>query len=167
MEERSDNNNNNPPSSPSRSASSNEAIYKLGKKGETKSGAKHLKTHPEQIESFLQYTTEAHGIEDTLEWVSWIIAGGNLKNAAPLVANKSSGVCGRTWLPGDIAFKCKTCEKDPTCAICAQCFYAGNHEGHDYAMVTNSSGMCDCGDVERFIVLPFSSMCSAAFGFRF
>eukprot|EP00818_Percolomonas_sp_WS_P006295 CAMPEP_0117439656 /NCGR_PEP_ID=MMETSP0759-20121206/2676_1 /TAXON_ID=63605 /ORGANISM="Percolomonas cosmopolitus, Strain WS" /LENGTH=1630 /DNA_ID=CAMNT_0005231375 /DNA_START=245 /DNA_END=5137 /DNA_ORIENTATION=+ len=69
---------------------------------------------------------------------------------AVMLAQSTGGPCGATWGPGEVAFKCKTCEKDPTCAICKDCFVNGNHEGHDYALITTSSGMCDCGDKESW-----------------
>lgn len=63
---------------------------------------------------------------------------------------ESRGVCGATWKPGQIAFKCRTCEKDPTCAICQSCFLNGDHEGHNYSLIRTSSGMCDCGDPDSW-----------------
>lgn len=57
-----------------------------------------------------------------------------------------SGVCGRLWKRDQLAYKCRTCERDPSCVICVPCFRNGNHEGHDYAMLRVSGGCCDCGD---------------------
>lgn len=62
----------------------------------------------------------------------------------------SSSVCGKVWKSDQLAYKCKTCERDPTCVICVECFREGDHEGHDYAMVHTSGGCCDCGDVQAW-----------------
>ncbi|XP_056172490.1 E3 ubiquitin-protein ligase PRT6 isoform X3 [Syzygium oleosum] len=56
------------------------------------------------------------------------------------------GVCGAVWGIDDIAYRCRTCENDPTCAICVPCFENGNHEDHDYSMIYTGGGCCDCGD---------------------
>lgn len=56
------------------------------------------------------------------------------------------GVCGAVWGNDDIAYRCRTCEYDPTCAICVPCFENGNHEDHDYSMIYTGGGCCDCGD---------------------
>ncbi|KAI3442939.1 E3 ubiquitin-protein ligase [Psidium guajava] len=56
------------------------------------------------------------------------------------------GVCGAVWGNDDIAYRCRTCEHDPTCAICVPCFENGNHEDHDYSMRYTGGGCCDCGD---------------------
>ena len=55
-------------------------------------------------------------------------------------------VCGKTWSANQIAYKCMTCEKDPTCIICVDCFKNSDHIGHDYKMIKTGGGMCDCGD---------------------
>jgi len=67
------------------------------------------------------------------EWIPYLLVEGDVskyKETFALLA-KTTGVCGKTWIPGQVAFKCRTCEKDPTCAICQACFLAGNHQGHD------------------------------------
>lgn len=58
----------------------------------------------------------------------------------------TQGVCGAVWGNNDIAYRCRTCEQDPTCAICVPCFRAGNHVNHDYSMIHTGGGCCDCGD---------------------
>eukprot|EP00188_Purpureofilum_apyrenoidigerum_P003153 Plantae.Rhodophyta-Purpureofilum_apyrenoidigerum.ctg32166.p1 GENE.Plantae.Rhodophyta-Purpureofilum_apyrenoidigerum.ctg32166~~Plantae.Rhodophyta-Purpureofilum_apyrenoidigerum.ctg32166.p1 ORF type:complete len:246 (+),score=40.36 Plantae.Rhodophyta-Purpureofilum_apyrenoidigerum.ctg32166:85-738(+) len=59
-----------------------------------------------------------------------------------------SGACGVVWKGNELAYKCKTCAVDPTCAICIDCFKNGDHEGHDYAMTKTAGGCCDCGDAQ-------------------
>eukprot|EP00737_Agarophyton_chilense_P002228 gb/GEZJ01002532.1/.p1 GENE.gb/GEZJ01002532.1/~~gb/GEZJ01002532.1/.p1 ORF type:complete len:1990 (-),score=202.64 gb/GEZJ01002532.1/:1768-7737(-) len=68
--------------------------------------------------------------------------------ALKAVATEASknGVCGRVWREEELAYKCKTCERDPSCVICVPCFRNGNHNGHDYAMLRINGGCCDCGD---------------------
>ncbi|SCM26835.1 Putative zinc finger in N-recognin (UBR box), putative, partial [Plasmodium berghei] len=58
----------------------------------------------------------------------------------------NSGVCTRQWKEGSFAFKCYNCEGDPTCAICAKCFFSSNHKSHIYKLTHTSGGCCDCGD---------------------
>ncbi|KAK8512296.1 hypothetical protein V6N12_032019 [Hibiscus sabdariffa] len=55
-------------------------------------------------------------------------------------------ICGAVWGRNDIAYKCRTCEHDPTCAICVPCFQNGDHKDHDYSIIYTGSGCCDCGD---------------------
>eukprot|EP01132_Coremiostelium_polycephalum_P002635 gene2635-3273_t len=60
------------------------------------------------------------------------------------------GACETTWSFGDTAYKCKTCQLDPTSALCISCFKAADHEGHDYALQSVGGGFCDCGDPTAF-----------------
>lgn len=64
--------------------------------------------------------------------------------------SSTSGVCGVVWKSNEYAYKCRTCERDPTCVICDQCFRFGDHSGHDYAMVRTGGGCCDCGDPQAW-----------------
>ncbi|EOA19777.1 hypothetical protein CARUB_v10000023mg [Capsella rubella] len=68
-----------------------------------------------------------------------------LKNLAKLNLDQR-GVCGSVWGHNDIAYRCRTCENDPTCAICVPCFQNGNHNSHDYSIIYTGGGCCDCGD---------------------
>lgn len=66
------------------------------------------------------------------------------------LAQKSAGtrgVCGSVWGHNDLAYRCRTCEHDPTCAICVPCFQNGDHTGHDYSIMYTGGGCCDCGDI--------------------
>jgi len=67
------------------------------------------------------------------------------------------GACETTWSYGDTAYKCKTCQLDPTSALCINCFQAGDHEGHDYALQSVGGGFCDCGDPTAFKPQGFCS----------
>ncbi|KAJ0962440.1 hypothetical protein J5N97_030268 [Dioscorea zingiberensis] len=69
--------------------------------------------------------------------------------AGLILAQNSSGqraVCGTVWKKNDLAYRCRTCEHDPTCAICVPCFQNGDHKGHDYSIMYSGGGCCDCGD---------------------
>ncbi len=65
-------------------------------------------------------------------------------------AAATTGVCGTVRKNDELAYKCKTCERDPTCAVCVPCFRHGDHVGHDYAMIRTGGGCCDCGDVQAW-----------------
>lgn len=82
-------------------------------------------------------------------WLQWIMFLGEpavaLKNLSKM--STSRGVCGAVWGNNDIAYRCRTCEHDPTCAICVPCFQNGNHKDHDYSIIYTGGGCCDCGDV--------------------
>ncbi|KAK9126954.1 hypothetical protein Scep_015800 [Stephania cephalantha] len=82
-------------------------------------------------------------------WVQWLMFEDEPAASLKKLAKRSvgqRGVCGAVWRPNDIAYHCRTCENDPTCAICVPCFQNGNHEGHDYALMYTGGGCCDCGD---------------------
>ena len=59
-------------------------------------------------------------------------------------------VCGKSWSEGQFAYKCRTCEKDPTCVLCIDCFQIEKHVGHDYKIIRTYGGMCDCGDTDSW-----------------
>jgi hypothetical protein len=69
----------------------------------------------------------------------------SLRNLAKLNLDQR-GVCGSVWGQNDIAYRCRTCENDPTCAICVPCFQNGDHNSHDYSIIYTGGGCCDCGD---------------------
>lgn len=51
--------------------------------------------------------------------------------------------CGYVFKRGDIAWNCRTCQTDPTCVICDDCFRDSDHEGHEvYFHRTNPGGCC-------------------------
>eukprot|EP01133_Synstelium_polycarpum_P019161 gene19161-22953_t len=60
------------------------------------------------------------------------------------------GACDTTWNFGDTAYKCKTCQLDPTTALCISCFKAADHKGHDFSLQSVGGGFCDCGDPTAF-----------------
>lgn len=69
--------------------------------------------------------------QESMIWLKWLMFLGEPVNALNNLANSSHGqhgVCGAVWGPNDIAYACRTCESDPTCAICVPCFLNGNHK---------------------------------------
>jgi len=62
-----------------------------------------------------------------------------------------STVCGQTWGPGAIAYRCADCQTTPNSCICVDCFKEGNHEGHDFHLYTSAyGGCCDCGELNAW-----------------
>ncbi|OLL26450.1 E3 ubiquitin-protein ligase ubr1 [Neolecta irregularis DAH-3] len=60
--------------------------------------------------------------------------------------------CGHIMRKGEAVYRCKQCSLDDTCVLCARCFQASNHEGHEISMSIEKSngGCCDCGDLEAW-----------------
>nr|XP_011466560.1 PREDICTED: E3 ubiquitin-protein ligase PRT6 [Fragaria vesca subsp. vesca] len=87
---------------------------------------------------------------ESMLWLKWLMFEGEptvaMKNLSKMSVGQR-GICGAVWGHNDIAFRCKTCEHDPTCAICVPCFKNGNHKDHDYSIIYTGGGCCDCGDV--------------------
>ncbi|KRX55045.1 E3 ubiquitin-protein ligase UBR3 [Trichinella sp. T9] len=58
-----------------------------------------------------------------------------------------SALCGYIWLFGHVAYRCRTCQINPSMSICASCFHNGDHKNHDFNMFrSQTGGACDCGD---------------------
>lgn len=60
--------------------------------------------------------------------------------------------CGHVFKKGEAIYRCRDCALDDTCVLCAPCFNASNHEGHDivFSVSNSSGGCCDCGDEEAW-----------------
>ncbi|KAF9619779.1 hypothetical protein IFM89_009301 [Coptis chinensis] len=86
----------------------------------------------------------------SIDWLKWLMFEDepveSLKNLGKSSVGQR-GVCGAVWGSKDIAYRCRTCENDYTCAICVTCFQNGNHKDHDYSLMYTGGGCCDCGDV--------------------
>ncbi|KAK8280475.1 hypothetical protein V6Z12_D09G177400 [Gossypium hirsutum] len=96
----------------------------------------------------MSITMEDH-FRESMVWLQWLMFLGEPANALNNLAESSigqRGVCGMVWGLNDIAYTCRTCEHDPTCAICVSCFQNGNHKDHDYSIIYSGGGCCDCGD---------------------
>ncbi|XP_059296404.1 E3 ubiquitin-protein ligase PRT6-like isoform X1 [Lycium ferocissimum] len=86
--------------------------------------------------------------QESMDWIQWLMFDGEPSIALEQLADTGQrGVCSAVWGNNDIAYRCRTCEHDPTCAICVPCFQNGNHKDHDYSIIHTGGGCCDCGDV--------------------
>ncbi|KAK2198461.1 bifunctional E3 ubiquitin-protein ligase UBR1-like/Zinc finger [Babesia duncani] len=63
-----------------------------------------------------------------------------------LAIKGKSSFCTTKWIGECVAIKCVTCQGDPTCAICLDCFFESNHVGHQFKLTNTFGGCCDCGD---------------------
>lgn len=89
-------------------------------------------------------------LHESMTWLQWLMFEGDPDDVLQRLAMMNvgrRGVCGAVWGHNDIAYRCRTCEHDPTCAICVPCFQNGNHSDHDYSIIYTGGGCCDCGDV--------------------
>ena len=61
--------------------------------------------------------------------------------------------CGRLFSSNEIVYRCATCGVDPTCVMCARCFDAKAHDGHEVTFYSSSGrgGCCDGGDPEAWV----------------
>ncbi|XP_021666757.2 E3 ubiquitin-protein ligase PRT6 isoform X2 [Hevea brasiliensis] len=96
----------------------------------------------------LNPTMKQH-FRECMFWLQWMMflcePAIALKNLSKISIGR--GVCGAVWGKNDIAYRCRACAQDPTCAICVPCFQNGNHKDHDYSIIYTGQGCCDCGDV--------------------
>ncbi|KAJ9548058.1 hypothetical protein OSB04_020601 [Centaurea solstitialis] len=89
-------------------------------------------------------------LHESMTWLQWLMFESDPDDVLQRLAMMNvgrRGVCGAVWGHNDIAYRCRTCEHDPTCAICVPCFQNGNHSDHDYSIIYTGGGCCDCGDV--------------------
>ncbi|CAA2985575.1 E3 ubiquitin- ligase PRT6 [Olea europaea subsp. europaea] len=93
------------------------------------------------------------------ELVSAILPAG--EEATEAVSETRRGVFGAVWGNDDLAYRCRTCEHDSTCAICVPCFENGNHKDRDYSVIHRGGGSCDSGDTKAWKREVFE----ACFGF--
>lgn len=99
--------------------------------------------------------------QESMAWLQWLMFESDPDAALKALFHMSvgqRGVCGAVWGRTDIAYRCKTCEHDPTCAICVPCFELGDHKGHDYSVIYTGGGCCDCGDVTAWKREGFCSL---------
>ncbi|KAM7263688.1 hypothetical protein ACFE04_001371 [Oxalis oulophora] len=71
--------------------------------------------------------------------LQWLMFGEDPEDALAELAKSQ-------WSNMDIAYKCITCGLDKNCVICVSCFMNGNHGDHNYSIIHNIVGCCDCGD---------------------
>ncbi|TQE08171.1 hypothetical protein C1H46_006138 [Malus baccata] len=97
-----------------------------------------------------QGVSRKNRFRENMSWLQWLMFEGEPEAALRSLSKMSvgqRGFCGAVWGHNDIAYRCRTCENDPTCAICVPCFQNGNHKDHDYSVIYTGGGCCDCGDV--------------------
>ncbi|KAM2569378.1 hypothetical protein TB2_009488 [Malus domestica] len=97
-----------------------------------------------------QGVSRKNRFRENVSWLQWLMFEGEPEAALRSLSKMGvgqRGFCGAVWGQNDIAYRCRTCENDPTCAICVPCFQNGNHKDHDYSVIYTGGGCCDCGDV--------------------
>ena len=61
--------------------------------------------------------------------------------------------CGKEWNAGDLAYRCRDCQKTNSSSVCVSCFKESDHVGHDFTIYrSEAGGVCDCGDRESWAV---------------
>eukprot|EP00795_Rhopilema_esculentum_P014545 gene14545-5613_t len=101
------------------------------------------------LESILDSLLGEQFDEDKSVWCLWLLSGGKepYEFLKALKKQNSSPVCGLVWNEQFVAYRCRDCAISPCMSLCADCFVAGNHEGHDFNMFrSKAGGACDCGD---------------------
>ncbi|PIA60262.1 hypothetical protein AQUCO_00300046v1 [Aquilegia coerulea] len=118
-----------------------------------------LPTHDNLVDAFKQAKGDNGGVvkvpsmkdqfRESMKWLQWLMFENEPKVTLKYLAKTNvnqRGLCGAVWGSDDIAYRCRTCENDSTCAICVPCFQNGNHKDHDYSLMYTGGGCCDCGD---------------------
>lgn len=93
--------------------------------------------------------------------ILWTLLNGRSKDVSPflnrLAQYRVERHCALAWPPNYIAYRCRTCSKTLTMALCADCFKDGDHQGHNWNMFkSRSGGACDCG----YSIMNESGHCS-------
>ncbi|XP_051885288.1 LOW QUALITY PROTEIN: E3 ubiquitin-protein ligase ubr3 [Pristis pectinata] len=86
---------------------------------------------------------------EVIEWCKCLMAGGeSFDDFCKMVrAYDNATLCGLVWTANFVAYRCRTCGISPCMSLCAECFNAGEHTGHDFNMFrSQAGGACDCGD---------------------
>uniref|UniRef100_A0A0E0MRB6 E3 ubiquitin-protein ligase n=2 Tax=Oryza TaxID=4527 RepID=A0A0E0MRB6_ORYRU len=94
-------------------------------------------------------SSNSEACDEILSWLQWLMFNNEPHAMLDDLERSTAGeraVCGSVWGQNDLAYRCRTCEHDPTCAICVPCFQNGNHKDHDYSIMYTGGGCCDCGD---------------------
>ncbi|KAL5229199.1 hypothetical protein ABZP36_017464 [Zizania latifolia] len=105
-------------------------------------------------------SSNANAYSESLCWLQWLMFNNEPHTMLDDLECRSAGehaVCGSVWGQNDLAYRCRTCEHDPTCAICVTCFQNGNHKDHDYSIMYTGGGCCDCGDIAAWKPQGFCS----------
>uniref|UniRef100_A0ACD5TSD6 Uncharacterized protein n=1 Tax=Avena sativa TaxID=4498 RepID=A0ACD5TSD6_AVESA len=73
---------------------------------------------------------------ESLSWLQWMMFDSEpdaVLDDMEAGCAEERAVCGSVWGQNDLAYRCRTCENDSTCAI-------------DYSIMYTGGGCCDCGD---------------------
>ncbi|CAL1396670.1 unnamed protein product [Linum trigynum] len=123
--------------------------------------ASNVRDQEEEVEEIVQKSkvgskkvvspTMSNRFKECTNWLQWLMFLGDPDVALLNLSRLSSGrgVCGVVWGTNDIAYRCRTCEHGPTCAICVPCFQNGKHEDHDYSIIYTGGGCCDWSGLEN------------------
>ena len=110
----------------------------------TEKGRKNIRIFLDQL-----LKLQDHFSSQKKEWCSFLIAGGQIPEEYKTILQSydTPTICGLVWNKNFVAYRCRDCGILPCMSICADCFHAGNHEGHDFNMFkSQAGGACDCGD---------------------
>jgi Putative zinc finger in N-recognin (UBR box) len=109
-------------------------------------------TTEDQIASFSDMDNEAMKPPAAVESTAARLRRYYEQQSAALGTQRPHRPCGYIFKRGDIAWNCRSCQTDPTCVICNDCFQQSQHEGHEvYFHRTTPGGCCDCGDAEAWV----------------
>ncbi|WWC90739.1 uncharacterized protein L201_005676 [Kwoniella dendrophila CBS 6074] len=80
--------------------------------------------------------------QDTLNEISVAKGKGSIRKI------RNGTICGKVLNRFERTFTCKTCAINPSVVLCADCFHASDHEGHEvlFGQSYSFSASCDCGD---------------------
>ncbi|KAJ3450638.1 ubiquitin ligase e3 alpha-related [Anaeramoeba flamelloides] len=109
----------------------------------------------EQIQPFFEYLiSKSTVIKELSQWLHYLLTASENPNKfyhkLQEEGEKNSGSCNKSWSENGWFYNCKNCQLDKTSCLCIECFKNGNHEGHDYRLVSGGIGMCDCGDPQSW-----------------
>ena len=48
--------------------------------------------------------------------------------------------CGKEWNAGDLAYRCRDCQKTNSSSVCVSCFKESDHVGHDFTIYRSEAG---------------------------
>lgn len=64
--------------------------------------------------------------------------------------NAHISTCQSEWSTPELCIFCRECGLVNQACVCLSCFLNGNHDGHDYVVLSSVGGNCDCGDTEQW-----------------
>ena len=64
--------------------------------------------------------------------------------------NAHMSTCQNEWTNPQLCIYCRDCAAVHPACICLPCFLNGNHNGHNYVILADTPGNCDCGDLSHW-----------------